>query len=47
MIAPSNHEFGLRNSGSEEIESFDHQLKAFVCSPFSKRQNPMLGIAAP
>ena len=46
MIAPSDYELGFRHPGSEQIESFDHQLESLVRSPFSKCQNAVFGIAA-
>ncbi len=46
MVASSDHQFCLWQFGPDDLECFDHQLQAFVSSPFAESENPMLGIAA-
>ena len=43
MISPCNHESGLRELWSEQIESLDHEFETLVRAPFPKGQNTVGG----
>ena len=47
VIASADNEFCVRQSLAYDLESLDHQLKTFVCSPLAECQDAMLGISAP
>ena len=43
MISPGNHESGLRELWSEQIESLDHEFETLIRAPFPKGQNTVGG----
>jgi hypothetical protein len=46
MVSSSNYEPRLGDSRGDEVESFDHQLEAFIGAPLSERQNTLDGRSA-
>lgn len=47
MIATGNHQPRFRHSFNEDIECFDHQFQAFVCTPFAEGKNALNRIPSP
>jgi hypothetical protein len=47
MVSPGNHEFRLGQLRSDQIKGLNHELEAFVSSPFAESQNAMEGSSTP